>query len=65
MLTGARMEVDETHRAALQPLAYFVKPLLLSEYQQLVAELEQLLHTLLAPGEAQRDKEGPRTKATP
>jgi chemotaxis family two-component system response regulator Rcp1 len=46
MLTGARMEVDEAHRAALQPLGYFVKPLLLREYQQLVGELEQLLITI-------------------
>ena len=43
MLTGARMEGDEVQRAALQPLGYFVKPLLLSEYQRLVEELEQLL----------------------
>ena len=47
MLTGARMEVDDAHRAALQPLGYFVKPLLLREYQQLVRELEQLLITIL------------------
>jgi hypothetical protein len=46
MLTGARMEVDDAHRAALQPLGYFVKPLLLREYQQLVRELEQLLITI-------------------
>ena len=46
MLTGARMEVDEAHRAALQPLGYFVKPLFLREYQQLVGELEQLLSTI-------------------
>jgi two-component system response regulator len=50
MLTGARMEVDETHRAALQPLGYFVKPLLLREYQQLVEELEKLLHTIASNG---------------
>jgi CheY-like chemotaxis protein len=46
MLTGAAMDVDEGHRAALQPLAYFVKPVLLREYQQLVHELEQLLTAL-------------------
>jgi two-component system, chemotaxis family, response regulator Rcp1 len=46
MLTGARMEVDDAHRAALQPVGYFVKPLLLREYQQLVGELEQLLITI-------------------
>jgi CheY-like chemotaxis protein len=46
MLTGARMEVDDAHRAALQPSGYFVKPLLLREYQQLVGELEQLLITI-------------------
>ena len=46
MLIGARMEVDEAHRAVLQPRGYFVKPLLLREYQQLVEELEKLLHTL-------------------
>jgi len=46
MLTGARMEVDDAHRAALQPLGYFVKPLLLREYQQLVGELEQLVITI-------------------
>jgi CheY-like chemotaxis protein len=45
MLTGARLEVDEVHRAALQPLGYFVKPLLLREYRQLVGELEELLRT--------------------
>ena len=50
MLTGARMEVDETHRAVLQPLGYFVKPLLLGEYQQLVEELEKLLHTIASNG---------------
>jgi two-component system, chemotaxis family, response regulator Rcp1 len=46
MLTGARMAVDDAHRAALQPVGYFVKPLLLREYQQLVGELEQLLSTI-------------------
>jgi two-component system, chemotaxis family, response regulator Rcp1 len=46
MLTGARMEVDDAHRAVLQPVGYFVKPLLLREYQQLVGELEQLLRTI-------------------
>ena len=46
MLTGARMEVDDAHRAALQPLGYFVKPLFLREYQQLVRELEQQLITI-------------------
>ncbi len=46
MLTGARMAVDDVHRAALQPLAYFVKPLLLREYPQLVEELEKLLHAI-------------------
>ena len=50
MLTGATMKVDEGYRAALQPLAYFVKPLLLREYQQLVQELEQLLTTLARNG---------------
>jgi CheY-like chemotaxis protein len=40
MLTGATMAVDEGHRAALRPQAYFVKPVLLSEYQQLVEKLE-------------------------
>ena len=43
MLTGARMESDERHRAALQPQACWVKPMLLREYQQLVAQLEALL----------------------
>jgi CheY-like chemotaxis protein len=46
MLTGATMDVDEVHRAVLQPQAYFVKPVLLREYQPLVQELEQLLTTL-------------------
>ena len=46
MLTGATMAVDDTHREALQPLAYFVKPLLLREYPQLVEELEKLLHAI-------------------
>jgi hypothetical protein len=46
MLTGAMMAVDEAHRATLQPRAYFVKPLLLREYPQLVEELEQLLHAI-------------------
>jgi hypothetical protein len=50
MLTGATMEVDEVHRAALQPLGYFVKPVLFSEYQPLVAELEQLLDALPGNG---------------
>ena len=43
MLTGAQMEGDETQRAALQPLAYIVKPLFLREYQALVEEIEGLL----------------------
>ena len=46
MLTGATMEVDETQREVLRPLAYFVKPVLLREYQQLVMELERLLNTI-------------------
>ncbi len=37
------MAVDAVHRAALQPLGYFEKPVLFSEYQPLVAELELLL----------------------
>jgi two-component system, chemotaxis family, response regulator Rcp1 len=49
MLTGARMAVDEAHRAALQPVGYFVKPLLFREYQQLVGELEQVLSTIANP----------------
>jgi len=46
MLTGARMAGDDAHRAVLQPRGYFVKPLLLREYQPLVEELEQLLLTI-------------------
>jgi len=43
MLTGARMDTDEVQRERFQPLAYFVKPLFLREYPQLVEQLEQLL----------------------
>jgi len=50
MLTGARMEADAAHRAALQPLAYFVKPLQFSEYQPLVEELEELLTMIAGNG---------------
>ena len=50
MLTGATMAVDEGHRAALRPQAYFVKPVLLSEYQQLVKKLEKLLHAIPSNG---------------
>jgi len=50
MLTGARMERDEAHRAALHPLGYFVKPLLLREYQPVVEELERLLTTMSSTG---------------
>jgi CheY-like chemotaxis protein len=46
MLTGATMELDEAHQAAWQPRAYFVKPMLLREYPQVVAELEKLLPTI-------------------
>jgi hypothetical protein len=46
MLTGARMAGDDAHRAVLQPRGYFVKPLLLREYQPLMEELEQLLLTI-------------------
>ena len=50
MLTGATMAVDEGHRAALQPQAYFVKPMFLSEYKQLVEKLERLLHAIPSKG---------------
>jgi len=43
MLTGILTSRDEEQRAALQPLAYFKKPMKLEEYPQLVAQLEQLL----------------------
>ncbi len=43
MLTGILTSRDEEQRAALQPLACFVKPMQLEEYPQLVAQLEQLL----------------------
>lgn len=43
MLTGAMMAADKAQREALQPQGYFVKPLLLEEYQPLVEELERLL----------------------
>jgi CheY-like chemotaxis protein len=43
MLTGAMMATDKVQQEALQPQAYFVKPLLLEEYQPLVEELERLL----------------------
>jgi hypothetical protein len=46
MLTGALMAADERQRAALQPRACFVKPLLLNEYQPLVEELERLLNAI-------------------
>jgi CheY-like chemotaxis protein len=46
MLTGAMMDADAVHREALRPLAYFVKPVLLREYRQLVEEIGQLLTTL-------------------
>jgi len=46
MLTGAMMEGDAAHREVLRPLGYFVKPLFLGEYQPLVEEIEQLLHTI-------------------
>ena len=49
MLTGARMDRDEAHREMFQPLAYWVKPMLLREYRELVGELEQLLDALTAP----------------
>jgi two-component system response regulator len=50
MLTGARMAVDETHRAALRPREYFVKPVLFREYQPLVEALERLLTTRAGNG---------------
>jgi len=50
MLTGAMMEMDAVHREALRPLAYYVKPVLLSEYRQLVEEIGQLLTTLPRTG---------------
>jgi CheY-like chemotaxis protein len=50
MLTGAMMEADAAHREALRPLAYFVKPVLLSEYRQLVEEIGQFLTTLPRTG---------------
>ena len=50
MLTGAMMEADEAHRAALRPLAYLVKPLQFREYQPLVEELEKLLTTVPGNG---------------
>ena len=40
MLTGARMDTDEVQREMFQPLAYFVKPVLLREYRQLMEQLE-------------------------
>jgi CheY-like chemotaxis protein len=43
MLTGAMMERDAGQREMFQPLAYWVKPMLLREYRPLVAQLEQLL----------------------
>jgi hypothetical protein len=46
MLTGAMMDADVVHRKALRPLAYFVKPVLLSEDRQLGEEIGQLLTTL-------------------
>ena len=46
MLTGARMDTDEVQREMFQPLAYFVKPVLLREYRPLVEQLEQLLDTI-------------------
>jgi CheY-like chemotaxis protein len=50
MLTGATMAVDEGRRAALRPQAYFLKPMFLSEYQQLVEKLEKLLHAIPSKG---------------
>jgi hypothetical protein len=46
VLTGAMMDHDAVHRERFQPLAYFVKPMLLREYRPLVEQLEQLLDTL-------------------
>ena len=50
MLTGAMMDADAVHREALRPLAYFVKPVLLREYRQLVEEIGQLLTTISRTG---------------
>jgi two-component system response regulator len=50
MLTGAEMEADERQREVLRPLAYWVKPMLLREYQPLVEELEVLLEKLAGNG---------------
>ena len=50
MLTGARMDTDEVQREMFQPLAYFVKPVLLREYRQLVEKLDQLLAALPCSG---------------
>src|SRR5262249_4315573 len=46
MLTGARMKADDAPRAAWRPWGFFVKPLLLAEYQPLVEQLERLLSVL-------------------
>ena len=43
ILTGILSSRDGEQRAALQPLAYFKKPMKLEEYPQLVAQLERIL----------------------
>ena len=55
MLTGARMDTDEVQRERFQPLAYFVKPLFLREYSQLVEQLEQLLEGEAGLGSREAD----------
>jgi CheY-like chemotaxis protein len=54
MLTGAKMDKDELHRAMFRPLAYLVKPMLLREYRELVGELERRLDALPAIPEEPR-----------
>lgn len=46
MLTGSISGRDEEQRAVLQPLACLEKPMRLQECQQLVAEIEKLLHAI-------------------
>ena len=46
MLTGILSEREEEQRAGLRPLACLEKPMRLQEYQQLVAEVEQLLQAM-------------------
>ena len=46
MLTGIMTSRDEEQKAALQPLACFVKPMQMEAYQPLVEALEKLLRDL-------------------